>query len=43
MIGIRNTVVHEYQSVNMKIVEKIITEDLADILRFTGIVLPYGM
>lgn len=42
MIGFRNTVVHEYRPVNMKIVKTIITEDLTDIIRFTEIVLPYG-
>lgn len=42
MIGFRNTVVHEYQSINIRIVETIITEGLADIIWFTEIVLPYG-
>jgi uncharacterized protein YutE (UPF0331/DUF86 family) len=42
MIGFRNTVVHEYQSINIRIVETIITEGLADIIWFTETVLPYG-
>ena len=42
MIGFRNIVIHEYQSVSIDIVITIITRDLDEIIRFTEIVLPYG-
>ncbi|HDQ13232.1 MAG TPA: DUF86 domain-containing protein [Sediminispirochaeta sp.] len=42
MIGFRNTVIHEYQTVNMEIVRTIITEDTADLIRFTELLLPHA-
>jgi uncharacterized protein YutE (UPF0331/DUF86 family) len=39
MVGFRNTVIHEYQAVDMGIVESVITHGLEDLLAFAGQVL----
>jgi uncharacterized protein YutE (UPF0331/DUF86 family) len=39
MVGFRNTVIHEYQVVDMGIVERVITDGLGDLLAFADQVL----
>lgn len=39
MIGFRNIAVHEYQRIEISIVEKIITETLDDLLKFSEIMI----
>jgi uncharacterized protein YutE (UPF0331/DUF86 family) len=42
MVGFRNLSVHEYQSLDMAIVEKIIGDKLSVLLRFAGLVLTHA-
>jgi uncharacterized protein YutE (UPF0331/DUF86 family) len=42
MVGFRNTVIHEYQTVNIDIVITIITKDSNELIRFSELLLPYG-
>ncbi|WP_094549322.1 type VII toxin-antitoxin system HepT family RNase toxin [Petroclostridium xylanilyticum] len=43
MVGFRNIAVHDYQSINIKIIEKIIALHLDDLLTFAEIVLKLDM
>lgn len=39
MIGFRNIAVHNYQSINLKVVEEIIEKHISDLKEFTSIIL----
>ncbi len=39
MVGFRNIAVHDYQEINLNIIQKIITNHLADLLEFTSLLL----
>ena len=39
MIGFRNVAIHNYQSLNLKIIQAIIEKDLKDLLCFTDVIL----
>jgi uncharacterized protein YutE (UPF0331/DUF86 family) len=41
MVSFRNTAVHQYQQLNIAIVEAIIISDLNDLIRFTDSVMEY--
>jgi uncharacterized protein YutE (UPF0331/DUF86 family) len=41
MAGFRNTAVHQYQRLNLAIVEAIIVSDLDDLIRFGDVVMAY--
>ncbi|KOA19363.1 hypothetical protein CLHOM_21540 [Clostridium homopropionicum DSM 5847] len=39
MVGFRNIVVHNYQAINLKVVEEIIENHIDDLKEFTSIIL----
>ena len=39
MIGFRNIAIHNYQSLNLKIIQAIIEKDMEDLLSFTDVIL----
>jgi len=39
MVGFRNVVIHDYQTLNLEIVRRIVVEDLDDFLHFTRVFL----
>jgi len=39
MIGFRNIAIHNYQRLNLKIIQAIIEKDLKDLLHFTDVIL----
>ena len=39
MIGFRNIAIHNYQKINLKIIQAIIEKDLEDLLHFTDVIL----
>lgn len=41
MVGFRNLAVHDYQSINLKIVQKIIEQHLGDLQEFAQVMLEY--
>jgi len=41
MVGFRNTAVHQYQRLNIAILEAVITSDLKDLIRFCDAILEY--
>lgn len=43
MVGFRNIAVHDYQGVNLEIVQSIIEKHLADFLEFTKVVLRHDL
>ncbi len=39
MIGFRNIAIHNYQKINLKIIQAIVEKDLEDLLHFTDVIL----
>lgn len=39
MIGFRNIAIHNYQKINLKIIQAIVEKDLKDLLHFTDVIL----